>query len=78
MYEKGWNPTRERQFNWQILQLVGPPDQWDITLKAVAKRAGTDLAVTQHELIPTSIEILGWVMSVLTSLMTMFFLKDHW
>ena len=64
LYEKGWNPTRERQFNWQILQLVGPEDQWDIpTQKAVAKRAGTDLAVTQHELIPTSIDNpwLGYV-----------------
>ncbi|QNI72770.1 multicopper oxidase family protein [Synechococcus sp. NOUM97013] len=57
LFEKDWNPTRQRQFNWQILQLVGPEDQWDIpTQKEVAKRAGTDFAVTKHELIPTSLD----------------------
>ena len=33
LFEEGWNPTRQRQFNYQILQLVGPEDQWDIPLR---------------------------------------------
>ena len=57
LFEKDWKPTRQRQFNWQILQLVGPEDQWDIpTQKEVAKRAGTASAVTKHEIIPTSLD----------------------
>ena len=64
LFEKDWKPTRQRQFNWQILQLVGPEDQRDIpTQKAVAERANTGLAVNKNEIIKTSIDNpwLGYV-----------------
>ncbi len=49
-----WDPTRKREFNYQILQLVGPEDQWDIpTQKAIAARANTEDAVTKYNYIPT-------------------------
>ena len=64
LFEEGWNPTRKRQFNYQILSLVGPEDQRDIpTQKAIAEREGTTNAVTKYQYIPTSEQApwLGYV-----------------
>ena len=63
LFEEGWNPTRKRQLNYQILSLVGPEDQWDIpTQKAIAARANTDNAVTKYNYIPSGdIPWLGYV-----------------
>ena len=64
LFEEEWSPTRQRQFNYQILQLVGPEDQWDIpTQKEVAKRTNTALAVNKNQMINTSIDNpwLGYV-----------------
>ncbi len=64
LFEDGWNPTRKRQFNYQILQLVGPEDQRDIpTQKALAERAQSGSPVNNYDLIATSNENpwLGYV-----------------
>jgi FtsP/CotA-like multicopper oxidase with cupredoxin domain len=64
LFEDGWNPTRKRQFNYQILQLVGPEDQRDIpTQKAVAERAEAGSPVSNQRFIATSNENpwLGYV-----------------
>ena len=55
LFEDGWNPTRKRQFNYQVLTLVGPEDQRDIpTQKAVAARANDpDNSVEKYKYIPT-------------------------
>ena len=48
-----WDPTRKRQFNYQILQLVGPEGQRDIpTQKAVAARANTNNPVKKYNFLP--------------------------
>ena len=64
LFEEGWNPTRQRQFNYQILQLVGPEDQWDIpTQKAIAERKKQGTTISRHGFIATSNEDpwLGYV-----------------
>ena len=64
LFEEGWNPTRQRQFNYQILQLVGPEDQWDIpTQKAIAERKKAGTSISRHKFIATSNEDpwLGYV-----------------
>ncbi|MDC3011407.1 multicopper oxidase domain-containing protein [Synechococcus sp. AH-736-G21] len=55
LFEDGWNPTRKRQFNYQVLSLVGPEDERDIpTQKAVAARANDPHnAVEKYKFIPT-------------------------
>ena len=55
---------RQRQFNYQILQLVGPEDQWDIpTQKAIAERKKAGTSISRHKFIATSNEDpwLGYV-----------------
>ena len=70
LYEKDaanneiWDPTRKREFNYQILQLVGPEDQRDIpTQKAVDQRAESGSKIDNYEMIPTSMDNtwLGYV-----------------
>ena len=63
LYEKDksnndlWDPTRKREFNYQILQLVGPEDQRDIpTQKAVAQRKEKGDEIKNFNMIGTSKE----------------------
>ena len=59
-----WDPTRKREFNYQILTLVGPEDQRDIpTQKAVKQRAENGVSIEKYGVIQTSNENpwLGYV-----------------
>ncbi|WP_115071756.1 multicopper oxidase family protein [Synechococcus sp. UW179B] len=59
-----WDPTRKREFNYQILQLVGPEDQRDIpTQKAIAQRAKSGTPIDNFKMINTSMDDpwLGYV-----------------
>ena len=62
-----WDPIRKRQFNYQILQLVGPEDEWDIpTQKAVEERSKittNDYTVERYKGIKTDAEVqwLGYI-----------------